>query len=153
MWTRAVWRNRPDLDPTPWHSDGGRPRVLIEHHDSTIGVAVGNLLASEGYDVSTCGGPNDRRNHQCPLASGGDCPSADDADVIFFGLDISDEDDREVLRAWRSRHADIPVVVEMPLSRIPLYRDELLGCIALGQPMTRDTLLDAVQQALSIRRR
>lgn len=149
MWSRAVWRRRDSLEPTPWRSAGDRPRVLIEHHDSSIAVAVGNLLTEEGYEVSTCGGPDDHRDHQCPLATGSDCPRADEADVVFFGLDISDEIDREVLRAWRSRHEDIPVIVEMPKSRIPLYRDELEGCQALPRPMTRDTLLDAVERALA----
>ena len=148
MWSRAVWRQRPELEPTEWRSSGDRPRVLIEHHDSTIGVAVGNLLTEEGYEVSTCGGPDDRRNHQCPLATGGDCPRADEADVVFFGLDITDEIDREVLRAWRARHGDIPVIVEMPKSRIPLYQDELEGCLTIAQPMTRETLLVAVEKAL-----
>lgn len=122
--------------------------MLIEHHDSSIGVAVSNLLAAEDYDVSTCGGPNDHRGHQCPLTSGADCPRAEDADVVFFGLDISDEDDREVLRAWRSRHADIPVIVEMPKARIALYAEELEGCVAIPQPMTRETLLAAVDRVL-----
>lgn len=122
--------------------------MLIEHHDSSIGVAVGNLLAAEGYEVSTCGGPSDHRDHQCPLATGTDCPRADEADVVFFGLNITDELDREVLRAWRSRHEDIPVIVEIPRSRIPLYKDELEGCLTVAQPMTRETLLDAVQRAL-----
>ena len=148
MWSRAIWRNRPSLEPTPWRSAGNRPRVLIEHHDSTIAVAVGNLLAEEGYEVSTCGGPDDRRDHQCPLATGADCPRAGEADVVVFGLDISDEIDREVLRSWRCRHEDIPVIVEMPKSRIPLYKAELEGCLPLAQPMTRETLLAAVERAL-----
>lgn len=148
MWKKAVWRRRPDLEPTQWRSEGERPRVLIEHHDSSIGVAVSNLLAAEGYAVSTCGGPNDYHSHQCPLASGADCPRSDQADVVFFGLDISDEDDREILRSWRARHPEIPVIVELPVSRIPLYDKELEGCVAVGRPMTRETLLDAVQRAL-----
>jgi len=142
-------RRHPDLEPTAWRNAGDRPRVLIEHHDSSIGVAVGNLLVAEGYEVSTCGGPNDRRHHQCPLASGGDCDRADDADVVFFGLNIADEDDRAVLRSWREQHEEIPVIVELPVSRIPLYQAELEGCLAIPQPMTRETLLDAVERALA----
>lgn len=145
-------RRHPDLEPTAWRNAGDRPRVLIEHHDSSISVAVGNLLVAEGYEVSTCGGPNDHRNHKCPLANGGDCERAVDADVVFFGLNISDEDDRAVLRAWREKHEDIPVIVELPVSRIPFYQDELEGCLAVPQPITRDTLLDAVQRALALTR-
>ncbi len=148
MWKPVSLRRRPDLEPTAWRPDISGPRVLIEHHDSSIGVAVSNLLAAEGYAVSNCGGPDDRQKHVCPLVSGGDCPQADDADVVFFGLDISDEEDRGILRSWRERHADIPVIVEMPVSRMPLYEDELEGCVAVPQPMTRETLLDAVGKAL-----
>ena len=147
-WSPVAWRRQSDLEPTPWRAAGHRPRVLIEHHDSSIGVAVGNLLVAEGYEVSNCGGPHGHKNHQCPLSTGGDCARADEADVVFFGLDISDEDDRAVLRAWRTQHADIPVIVEMPKARIPLYAAELEGCLALPQPMTRETLLDAVDRVL-----
>ena len=147
-WSPVAWRRQSDLEPTPWRTAGHRPRVLIEHHDSSIGIAVGNLLAAEGYEVSNCGGPHSHKNYQCPLSTGGDCAHADEADVVFFGLDISDEDDRAVLRAWRTQHADIPVIVEMPKARIPLYADELDGCLALPQPMTRETLLEAVDRVL-----
>ena len=142
-------RRHPDLNPTPWRSANDRTRVLIEHHDSTIAVAVGNLLVAEGYEVSTCGGPHDQPHHGCPLAQGGDCDRAVDADVVVFGLNIADEEDRAVLLAWRDRHAEIPVVVELPISRVPLYEDALEGCIVLPRPMTRETLLDAVNQALA----
>lgn len=141
-------RRHPALEPTPWRAVTDRPRVLIEHHDPTIAVAVGNLLATEGYDVSTCRGPNDRRHHECPLAHGGDCDRAGEADVVFFGLNIADEDDRAVLLAWRDRHPELPVVVEIPASRVPLYQEELQGCVAVPRPMTRETLLDAMSRAL-----
>lgn len=147
-WRPVARRRRSDLEPTPWRFAGHRPRVLIEHHDWSIGAAVGNLLMAEGYEVSNCAGPDGRRHHQCPLSVGEDCPRAEEADLVFFGLDISDEDDRAVLRAWRTQHPDIPVVVEVPKSRIPLYAEELEGCVALPQPMTRETLLDAVDRVL-----
>ncbi|MEQ8841660.1 MAG: hypothetical protein RIB98_11815 [Acidimicrobiales bacterium] len=142
-------RHHPALQPTPWRA-ADRPRVLIEHHDWAIATAVGNLLVAEGYEVSSCGGPNDRRHHECPLARGGDCDRADEADIVFFGLNIADEDDRAVLLAWRDRHPEVPVVVELPVSRIPLYQDELEGCLTVPQPMTRETLLDAVNRARTV---
>lgn len=140
-------RRHPPLVPSAWTSGPGA-RVLIEHHDPAIGNAAGNLLAAEGFEVSTCAGPDVQRRRRCPLATGADCPNADGTDVVLFGLDISDEDDREILRAWRARHDDVAVIVEMPAARIPLYQDELDGCVALPRPMTRDSLLDAVGRAL-----
>lgn len=147
-WSPVAWHRRPGLEPTPWRTAVHRPRILIEHRDWSIGAAIGNLLAAEGYEVSNCGGPNGPQHHECPLSAGDDCPRADEADVIVFGLDISDEDDREVLLAWRTHHPDIPVIIEMPESRIPLYASELEGCVTLRQPMTRETLLDAVARVL-----
>ena len=144
-----MWRRHPDLEPTAWRSTGHRPRGLIEHHDWAMGSAVGNLLVAEGFEVSNCGGPNDHRGHQCPLSNGGDCDRVFEADVIFFGLDITDEDDRKVLRALRAKHENAPIIVEMAASRVSLYTEELEGCLTIAQPMTRETLLDAVEKALA----
>lgn len=148
MWKPATLRQHADLEPTAWPGDGLRPRVLVEHHDPTIAAAVGNLLEAEGYEVSTCSGPNERRRRQCPLATGADCPQAEHADAVVFGLDITDEDDRAVLQSWRVLHGNIPMIVELPQSRIPLYREELEGCVPIPRPMTRESLLDAVDRAL-----
>ena len=143
-------RRHPELEPSNWRNAGALPRVLVEHHDVSIGVAVGNLLEAEGYEVSNCSGPDGHRR-SCPLSLGGECDRSHDADVVFFGLNISDEDDRAVLLAWREHYRDIPVIVEMPVSRIPLYKEELEGCLAVPQPITRETLLDAVERALRSR--
>jgi DNA-binding NtrC family response regulator len=140
-------RRNIELEPTEWHAVDGQRRVLIEHHDSSIGIAVGNLLAAEGYAVSHCRGPEARAG-KCPLVQEGECERAEEADVIFFGLELSDVDDREVLRSLRSHFAGTPVIVELPVSRIPTYEEELEGCVVVPQPLTRDTLLQAVDRAL-----
>ncbi len=140
-------RRHLKLEPSDWRNGNGRPRVLIEHHDSSIGVAVGNLLAAEGYEVSNCRGPEDRSG-KCPLVGVGVCERAEDADVIFYGLEVSELDDREVLKGLRAHFPDTPVIIEMPVSRIPLYEDQLEGCVIVPQPLTRDTLLKAVDRAL-----
>lgn len=143
-------RRHPALEPSAWAgSTGSRLRVLVEHHDSTIGLAIGNLLMAEGYDVSNCAGPDDRGRRRCSLTAGEGCSLGSEADVIVFGLNISDEDDRAVLEAWRREHPGIPVVVEIPVSRIPLYQEELEGCVPVAQPMTREGLLAALEQAFA----
>ena len=121
--------------------------MLIEHHDSSIGVAVGNLLAAEGYEVAHCRGPEDRAG-RCPLVTVGTCERAAEADVVFYGLAVSDERDRDVLASLRSHFENTPVIVELPASRIPLYKKELEGCVVVPQPLTRESLLDAVEQAM-----
>ena len=140
-------RRHPELEPTDWQASDGRPRVLVEHHDSSIGVAVGNLLAAEGYGVSHCRGPEARAG-KCPLVADGVCERAEEADVVFFGLELSDADDREVLRSIRTHFAGTPVIVEVPVSRMSLYGGELDGCIVVPQPLTGETLLQAVDRAL-----
>jgi DNA-binding NtrC family response regulator len=140
-------RRHSELEPTEWHAPDGQPRVLIEHHDSSIGVAVGNLLTAEGYAISHCRGPEARAG-KCPLVEDGVCERAEEADIVFFGLELADADDREVLRSLRTHFAGTPVIVEIPVSRIPLYEGELDGCVVVPQPLTRETLLQAVDQAL-----
>ncbi len=141
-----MWPRSSKLEPTEWHDTGGR-RVLIEHHDSSIAVAVGNLLAAEGYDVSHCRGPDDRGG-KCPLVRTGVCERAAQADAVFCGLEVTDENDREVLVNLRRHFAETPVIVEMARSRIPLYTEELEGCVVIPQPMTRESVLHAVETAL-----
>lgn len=137
---------RSEAEPTMWRSEHDRPRVLVEHHDANVGVAIGNLLAAEGYDVATCTGPTDRRS--CPVADGVPCPRAREADVVVFGLEVEDELDREVLVGLKASVAGTPIVVEIPPARVPLYQQELTGCVAVPRPMTRETVLNAVERAL-----
>ena len=132
--------------PTAWRTDGSRPRVLIEHHDASVGVAAGNLLAAEGYEVATCTGP--MRRFPCPMVEKGRCERVDQADVVVFGFEVEDEEDRGVLAALKAQNPGVPIVIEIPPSRVPFYKDELEGCVAVPRPMTRESLLDAVERAL-----
>ncbi|MEZ5166093.1 MAG: hypothetical protein R2695_06235 [Acidimicrobiales bacterium] len=128
-------RRRLPLNPTTWPAAPTGPRVLIEHHDDAIASAVGNLLTEEGFVVAVCSGPDDRRT-PCPLVGFGTCQAAADADLVFYGLHVSDERDRDVLRSLRVHFEQTPVIVEMPVARIPLYRDELTGCFPVARPVT-----------------
>ena len=139
-------RQRIPVTPTTWRGSEGGTRVLIEHHDPNVGVAIGNLLAAEGYAVATCCGPTDR--HPCPLSNGADCREVDEADVVLFGLEVEDEVDRDVLAGLKASVPNTPIVVEIPPTRVALYQPELEDCVAVPRPMSRDALLDAIQRAL-----
>lgn len=141
-----MWPNRTTVQPTIWRGPHDRPRILIEHHDANVGVAIGNLLASEGYEVSTCTGPSERR--PCPVADGTPCARVEEADLVLFGLEVEDEIDRQVLAGLKASVPHIPIVVEIPPTRVALYQPELENCVAVARPVTRDTLLDAVERAL-----
>lgn len=141
-----MWRERISVEPSTWRGTPNGPRVLIEHHDANVGLAVGNLLAAEGYEVSTCGGPFERR--PCPLSSGDRCRQTEEADVIVFGLEVEDEIDRDVLARLKTAVPDTPIVVEIPAARVPFYKEELERCVPVPRPMTREALLDAIERAL-----
>ncbi|MDW3220434.1 MAG: hypothetical protein R8F63_17635 [Acidimicrobiales bacterium] len=141
-----MWRERISAEPSAWRGTANGPRVLVEHHDPNVGLAVGDLLASEGYEVATCGGPADRR--PCPLSRGDRCGRTAEADVVLFGLEVEDELDRDVLARLKTAMPDTPIVVEIPTARVPLYAAELDGCVTVPRPMTRDALLEAIERSL-----
>lgn len=141
-----MWRKTIVAEPTRWTGPRRRPRVLIEHHDPTIAVALRNLLTEEDYDVAVCTGPADDRT--CPLVSPGQCSQAADADVVVYSLDVQVEYNREVLAALKERVPTTPIIVEIPLSRVPLYGPELEDCIVVPRPLTRETLLGALERSL-----
>ena len=86
---------------------------------------------------------------QCSLVHDESCAGVDEADVIVFGLELSDEDDRAVLESLKARRKGIPIVVEATGRRADLYQDELENCIVIPRPMNRASLLDAIERALS----
>lgn len=141
-----MWRERISVEASTWRGTPDGPRVLIEHHDANVGLAVADLLAAEGYAVSTCGGPSERR--PCPLSQGARCRQTEEADVVVFGLEVEDEIDREVLANLRKQMPDTPIVVEIPTARVPFYAEELDRCVPVPRPMTRDALLVAIERAL-----
>jgi hypothetical protein len=105
----------------------GRVRVLVESADPTLRIAEFRRYRDAGLDVTLCGGPvGDER---CPLVDGGECPSADSADVVLFGLDAGGD----VLAAHRAQHPSLPVVAEVRRDR-PVPD----GCTALPFPSSID---------------
>lgn len=89
----------------PWRWE--HPRVLIEHPDERIALALADRLRHEGYSVGMCQGPD--ATSPCPLVGAGDCISAHDADVIVSCLA-----DEHVVQALRDRCPGVPLVVAGP---------------------------------------
>jgi len=141
-------RKRKRVKPTDWHYEDRAPRVLIENADSTIARATESLLLKEGYDVSTCAGPGGQEG-RCPLVTDGDCPRAEDTDVILFSLRLSDERCLDVLRTLRAAVPETPIVVEIPQPQIADHAADLAGCHVLPLPYTRETVCAALTAALS----
>lgn len=100
----------------PWRWE--HPRVLIEHPDERIALALADRLRREGYSVGMCQGPDSAS--PCPLVGAGECISAHDADVIVSCLD-----DEDVLQALRDRCPGVPLVVATPTYGI----EQLVGAV------------------------
>ncbi|MFT5203534.1 MAG: hypothetical protein ACI9C1_002934 [Candidatus Aldehydirespiratoraceae bacterium] len=142
----TMWRKERLAAPTTWTTDRTRPRVLIEHHDWAISNAISNLLRDAGFDTSTCDGPDGSR--RCPFVHSGTCPRAEEADLVIFGFEISDEDDRAVLASLKAHASGRPIIVEVTSTRAALYKDELEGCVLVARPMRRATHLDAIDRVM-----
>jgi len=117
-------------------------RVLVESASPALAVSDFRRYRDAGLDVTLCGGPvGDER---CPLAEGGDCTSARDADVVLFGLDGRDD----ILAAHRAQHPSIPVVAEV--RRGDPAPD---GCTVLAFPSSVDEQVRILRRSARRRRR
>jgi len=133
----------------PDHPGGARrPRVLVEYADDAVAYSIQHVLEAEGYEAAVCPGPGDLPGRRCPLAVGKGCELAEGADIVVNGLELTDAPNRAVLRALQDHRPGMPVVVEVPLQRRERYAESLEDVRVLPFPMTRESLLRAVQEAL-----
>jgi DNA-binding NtrC family response regulator len=135
------------LEPDAWAPDWSRPRVLVEDPDGAVRVAAQRILERAGFEVSTCAGPDPGRT--CPEVTRDGCPALDTADVVYASLDWHREEHREVLRAQRRRHPEVPVVVEISRPDAERLPDLLEGCDVVHVPADGATTVAAVRRALS----
>jgi len=134
-----------------WGERGERPRVVVENPDFGIGFAVERVLENAGYDVTLCGGPDSLARHECPLVFTGTCDLVSGADVVVHSLNPDRSEHAEVLRALRATHPETPVVVEVPGPSAARHEGLLDGCVVVPFPASRESLIDAVAEALAQR--
>lgn len=132
-------------DEPRWPRNRAGPRALVECDDPAVQDGLVRALREEGYDVAACAGPHARGSGVCPLVERGECGLVADADVVVHVLDGADERHRAVLAAVRDS-ANTPVVVEVTTAG----GDDVAfaGCQRVPYPITRTTLLAAVDRAL-----
>jgi hypothetical protein len=133
-------------NPIPrWPDSAGSPRALVECQDAAVQDGLARALRESGYSVATCGGPETRASHTCPLVTEGRCGLVEDADVVVHALDSAAETHRTVLYAIRDRVPDTPVVVEVTAAD----RDDAraAGYETVRYPVSRQALLDALVAA------
>ncbi|MEZ5169291.1 MAG: hypothetical protein R3A49_00920 [Acidimicrobiia bacterium] len=134
---------------SPWRdSDRDRPRVLIEHHGVAESEVVARILGEAGYVVATCEGPDASHGTACTMSKTGDCSLVDEADLVYHGLRVSDEVNREVLASIRRRYPDTPVIVEAAGPTLERYAEELEGFTTVAFPATSAGILRAVEAEL-----
>lgn len=115
------------LAPQPWR--WSRPRVLVEHADEAVGLAISDRLRRAGYAVALCSGPV--HEHDCPLTGTEGCAVARDADAIVSCLGVDRQPGRAVVDALRARCADVPLVLEVADGEV---EEELAGCTFVTAP-------------------
>ncbi|MFI5037095.1 MAG: hypothetical protein ACHP93_01290 [Solirubrobacterales bacterium] len=133
-----------NMKPQPWR--WSHPRVLVEHPDEAIGLAIASGLRFAGYAVAVCPGP--RGHGQCPLTGPAGCAPAHDADLVVCSLGYEREAAREVLSELRTRYPDMPLLVEVPSDIDVELRELLDGCHRLPAAATPEQVV-AVVQSLS----
>lgn len=134
------------LEPDGWAADRTRPRVLVEDPDGAVRTAAGRILERAGFQVSTCAGPGS--GGTCPEVTRDGCRAVDTADVVYASLDWHREEHRDVLRAQRRQHPDVPVVVEIARPDAERAEDLLEGCDVVHLPVDGAAMVAAVQRVL-----
>jgi len=137
-----------DAEGPGWTESTSKPRVLVEHEDGAVRSVAEKILREAGYDVAVCGGPTTFRRARCPVVTTGRCALAEGSDVIVHALNPDRPLNASVLQALKDRYPETPVVVEIPEPALRVHADLLAGCHALRFPMTRRSLLAAVDAAM-----
>lgn len=140
--------DRVASQPRPWLGAGEGPRVVVENEDAMWQWAATGILEAAGYQVACCGGPHDLPHERCSLVADERCPLIDGADLVINGLGISDPANRAVLAALRTRHEQIPVIVEIPTRQLGELNAELPGCRTVPFPVRPKDLVAAVDDAM-----
>lgn len=144
-----VWTRSRSWEPGSWPPRTGRPRVLLEDPDGAILAVTESFLVREGFDVATCGGPEEMGRRSCPLVSQGRCHLAQEADVVYTNLRWQHAPSRDVLHALRACHPRTPVVVETTQPLMERFRDLMQGSHLVWVPAGRKATLAAIRRALA----
>ena len=67
-------------------------------------------MRAAGYEVETCGGP---QQEPCPVVGGLPCPIVDRADVLIYDAMVAGSNDagRQLVAELRELYADLPLVL------------------------------------------
>lgn len=128
--------------------DGPRPLVVVESDHTAAREALVQSLHAQGFDVTTCSGPNHLHAGGCPLVETSDCPQVARASAVIHDLDLDDEHDREVLLTLRARYPQLPVVVEASFQSARRHAQVLEDCVVVP-PFSFDHLAEVVRATVT----
>ncbi|HSK23180.1 MAG TPA: hypothetical protein VK906_08395 [Egicoccus sp.] len=109
-------------------SSGGTPRVVVEERDPSLRRLAGDHLRRSGFEVASCGGPEQLSRRRCPLEEGGRCPAIVDADVVVSSLRSDTPRHVAVVGALRRRYPGTPLLIVAPPLIAHRHRRLLEGC-------------------------
>jgi hypothetical protein len=140
---------RSSEHPGTWPDDAsGRIRVLVESEDGAVRWACENVLARAGFEVATCGGPDELG--ACALVETRACPLEAGADVVVCNLSLSDPANRDVVRALCGHRDARTVIVEAPDADVVRHRHVVWPCSIAQHPMTGKGLVADVRRVLGV---
>ncbi|MBI2168414.1 MAG: HAMP domain-containing histidine kinase [Actinobacteria bacterium] len=132
-----------------WNRSTEPHRVLVVDWDSDCQWAQDPELAASGYDVAVCGGLGvPHAVPDCPMVAEGRCSLVEAADAYVFSLRAPTDEALAVIRSYRDRAPDTPLVVEVPPAELDEFGEELDGCIVVPAPLNRDRVLDLLAGSL-----
>jgi hypothetical protein len=97
-------------NPRPTPARPARPRAALVSRDPATASRQAEVLRAAGYDVETCGGP---QQEPCPVVGGLPCPIVDRADVLIYDAWVAGSGDagRQLVAELRETYADLPLVL------------------------------------------
>lgn len=136
-----------EIEVGDWQERRGRDRVLVENPDRAQLWAYAEVLHEAGYDVATCTGEHPDGHDRCPLIESGRCGLVQGADVIVSTCSMQ-RGDR--LLAVLGAQGSTPIVFEAPQPDFERYEHLAESATLIPAPVTKQALLDAVEEARSL---
>lgn len=147
---------RGDLRPFRPTRSGGcngpvQHHVLVEHADGATREVMAAALRRAGFEVSVCAGPASFRGGRCSLVVDGTCHVVEHPDVVVCGLNLDAAETRAVLAAHRAQEVGPALIVEATATKAAAHADAVDDARRLPFPCSRETLVEAVREAVGER--
>ena len=123
-------------------------RVLVVQRDPAVAEQMIASLTEAGYEIETCGGPE---QEACPVIADLPCPLVDRADVLVYDAWVAGDamSGHHLVSELREVYVDLPLVLTSVDPTVEwAEREGPHRVIPLGSQPTGSELLGAVEAAL-----